>query len=664
MTAVSPTAALVPPSIYSRDPTLPNGGYPNSMMAAQIQQSLDKRNSGGSSIRRKSVPNSPVHERQGSYPLNDIDEMSQHDQYPPPDHIRGAVRQFQQQLPQFSDKFSNTRVTSLQSIDSRDLQSPSPDLMLNRPDCGDPQFRETLPSPSLKAQHIIQENPMPQPQSAIISSGESNRSSKSSSNFYVGGTESPISASSSSSREDIAPSQKPTKLHPQLNYHHQLADSPSGSSQSLGDPNGAPYSRNSPSPASDEQGHRRSPSGGQHLAPHTAYRKSPRPTSTYSLDARGRSSPNLRAVSGHSYDSRRSSYMDLTQPAHIEQQYRPVSSFDNSYLQAQVGAYASLLSSRETLEKYRATAKKTQDPVLQYEFALFLIQVAQQQQDDAGSPDSAHGRTPGSSHRGNHPYNNSGGSRKELLREARAILERTSSKLPQAQYYLADAFSSGLFNKGREENEKAFPLFIAASKRGHAEAGYRAALCNEFGWGCRKDPLKAVQFYRTACSKSHPGAMTRLGIACLRSDLGLDGRYREGVKWLKRASDIADVQYPSAPYELGLLHEEGFGDSVLEDKAYSAQLFTKAAELGHTEACYRMGDAYEHGKLNCPKDPALSVHFYTEAAQRGLPMAMMALCAWYLCGAEPMLPRNEPEAYAWAVKACEYGTLQTSSSSF
>jgi TPR repeat protein len=322
----------------------------------------------------------------------------------------------------------------------------------------------------------------------------------------------------------------------------------------------------------------------------------------------------------------------------------PFASFDNTHLRNQVGANALLLSNKQTLEMYRANAKKSQDPYLQYELAVFMIQAAQ----------SSDGSEPGTPPRGNSPYDTTSAAKNETLREARQILERLG-KLPQAQYYLADAYASGLFNKGKEENDKAVLLFIAASKHGHAEAGYRAALCYEFGWGGRKDPSKAVQYYRQSASKNHPGAMTRLGIACLRSDLGLSGRYREGVKWLKRATDVADAQYPAAPYELGCMHETGYGDDVFQDESYAAQLFTQAAELGHMDAYYRMGDAYEHGKLNCPRDAALSVHFYTGAAQRGHAMAMMALCAWYLVGAEPVLEKNEDEAYQWALKASELG---------
>lgn len=308
---------------------------------------------------------------------------------------------------------------------------------------------------------------------------------------------------------------------------------------------------------------------------------------------------------------------------------------------------------------YRANVKKTNDPTIQYEFAVFMVNAANEAAaagDGDGTPRQPGTKTPKDLEGASDSVPAS--SSAELLREARHILQRLSDRsYPFAQYYLADGYASGLFNKGKEDYDRAFPLFIASSKHGHAEAGYRAALCYEFGWGTRKDPPKAVQFYRQSASKNHPGAMSRLGRACLVGDMGLGKRYREGIKWLKRAAESADFQYNSAPYELGLLHETGYGDDIFLDESYAAQLFTQSADLGHMEANYRLGDAYEHGKLSCPKDPALSVHFYTGAAQRRHPLAMMALCAWYMVGAEPVLEKDENEACEWARKAAEAGTL-------
>ncbi|KAK2628048.1 hypothetical protein QTJ16_002694 [Diplocarpon rosae] len=449
---------------------------------------------------------------------------------------------------------------------------------------------------------------------------------------------------------------------PRLQYHHQSHFSDEANVR-----NRATYPPNAPPNDQVNMGQ----SISRHLTPNsTKARHTPmqRPISAYSdMGARGRSpglpgSPSWvgRAASANSVrslDGRPLSYVNLegmypqTAPAPI--------SMDNSQLRAVVGTNASLLSTAKTLELYRQNVKKLDNPETQYAFAIFLIQAAQES--GLGQEGDASARKP-SPKPGNRdldsPYiNQPKASPQELVAESKHILQNLSDRgYPFAQYYLADGYVTGLFNKGKEDHKTAFHLFVSASKHGHAESGYRAALCYEFGWGSRKDPAKAVQFYRQAASKNHPGAMTRLGRACLSGDLGAStSSYREGLKWLKRGTESADIQYNSAPYHLGLLYETGYGDDVFKDEVYAAQLFTQAADLGHTEACYRLGDAYEHGKLACPRDPALSVHFYTNAAQGGHPAAMMALCAWYMVGAEPVLEKDENEAYEWARRAALCG---------
>jgi TPR repeat protein len=365
------------------------------------------------------------------------------------------------------------------------------------------------------------------------------------------------------------------------------------------------------------------------------------PTSNGSPYARplssSRRSPDNRPTSY--VDNRPTSYIDLVNLPY-NQQIAPAANLGNAQLRTAVGQNASLLDTKKTLDMYRANVKKTQDSAVQYEFALFMVQVAREIV-VAGPSTDDHGLTP-----------------TDMLREARQILQKLADRsYPFAQYYLADGYASGLFNKDKPDYDRAFPLFIAASKHGHAESGYRAALCYEFGWGCRKDYAKAVQFFRAAASKNHPGAATRLGKACLTGDMGLQGKYREGVKWLKRATESADFQYNNAPYELGLLHETGYGDDIFKDEVYAVQLFTQAAELGHPLASLKLGEAYEHGLLRCPKDAALSVHYYNTAAQADIPEAMMNLCAWYMVGAEPVLEKDENEAYEWAKKAAEHGKI-------
>lgn len=376
-----------------------------------------------------------------------------------------------------------------------------------------------------------------------------------------------------------------------------------------------------------------------------------RPQSAYTLgsELRGRTlsplsanssdqgSPRLyardRSTSRRSPSNRPMSYIDLLNNVPYNQQVAPGPSLHNASLQSSVGNAASLLDTRKTLDMYRANVKKTNDAAIQYEFAIFMINAARDAHPDDGLDPT------------------------ELILEGKHILQRLSDRTyPFAQYYLGDGYFSGLFNKDRPDYDKAFPLFLSASKHGHAEAMYRTALCYEFGWGTAKSYPKAVQFYRNAASKNHPGAASRLGLACIKGDMGLNkSYYREGIKWLKRAQESADLQYNAAPYELGLLHLTGYGDDIFKDEGYAAQLLTQAAELGHVQANYLMGQAYENGLYGCPRDAALSVHFYTGAASRGHAEAMMALCAWYMIGAEPVLEKDEGEAYAWAKQAADLG---------
>lgn len=501
---------------------------------------------------------------------------------------------------------------------------------------------------SHRPSYTTQDSEHEQPHMAVISSTDNaSYSNGSSINQASMGYEEPI-------EDEEYPEPAPV---PQLQYHHQAALSEVSNSQNRGH-----NAQNSNSRSNDMVGAGQSID--RHLTPTSQTRRIPqaqRPASTYS-DSGNRRSPSwgraASAQSGRSNDGnvRPLSVLDLNSTQYPQMAPAPIS-LDNSGLRGIVGSHASLLSTQKTLEMYRQNIKKVNDLETQYAFAVFLVtassEAAEQEQ---GTPKRKH--SPKSSNRDSqNPHSEKiMPSAQELLDEAKQILQKLADRsYPFAQYYLADGYASGLFSKTKEQdNATAFPLFVSASKHGHAEAGYRAALCYEFGWGCRKDPAKAVQFLRHAASKNHPGAMTRLGRACLSGDLG-ENKYREGVKWLKRATESADVQYNAAPFFLGQLYERGCGDDIFLDEAYTAQLYTQAADLGHAEAAFKLGEAYEHGRLLCPRDPALSVHFYNCAAQRGHPEAMMALCAWYMIGAPPVLEKDENEAYEWAREAALKG---------
>ena len=271
---------------------------------------------------------------------------------------------------------------------------------------------------------------------------------------------------------------------------------------------------------------------------------------------------------------------------------------DHSHLRP--GNQASLLSHERTLELYRANAKKTQDPDLQFEFAVFMI--------DASKSLPIPQQTPGNVMEVEKALEK----REDLVREATSLLKRLADRgHPPSQYFLADCYSNGIGTvRNRQDFDRAYPLFILAAKHGHPDAAYRAGTCCENGWGCRRESAKALTFFRKAAAALHPGAMYRLGIAELNGELGLSKSPKEGVKWLKRSAENATAEFPHALHELALLHERGVDNVLFVDYEYSTELLAQAAELGYAPSAYRLGECYEYGKMGCPQDPALSIHYY------------------------------------------------------
>lgn len=110
--------------------------------------------------------------------------------------------------------------------------------------------------------------------------------------------------------------------------------------------------------------------------------------------------------------------------------------------------------------------------------------------------------------------------------------------------------------------------------------------------------------------------MYRLGTAELNGHLGLSRRPREGVKWLKRSVEHATEEFPHAFHELARIHEEGIENIVFVDFEYTVELLASAAELGYAPSAFKLGEIYEYGRLGCPQDQALSIHFYVSHPSR------------------------------------------------
>ncbi|KAI5952833.1 SKT5 [Candida jiufengensis] len=346
--------------------------------------------------------------------------------------------------------------------------------------------------------------------------------------------------------------------------------------------------------------------------------------------------------------------------------------FNQNVIQSYLGSNSSTLMPRiKTLELYRKNAKKSNDPNVLFQYAQYMLQTAlllAVESTSTTSSQSSGNNTPQRSIE-NSPMKKQSSKkfdlsnvesiegnekklRKALLKEAIYYLKKLSDKgYVEAQYLLGDAYSSGALDK--IDNKDAFILFQAAAKHGHVESAYRTSYCYEEGLGTGRDARKAVEYLKIAASRNHPAAMYKLGVYSFYGRMGLPidmNTKKMGIKWLTRATNVATDLTAAAPFELAKLYYNGFEDIIIEDKKYALELYSQAAALGHTQSASILGHHYEIGEI-LPQDSNLSIHYYTQAALAGDPNSMLSMCAWYLVGSEPYLPKDENEAFEWAKRA-------------
>lgn len=385
------------------------------------------------------------------------------------------------------------------------------------------------------------------------------------------------------------------------------------------------------------------------------------------------SESNLPTGSGHKFSHSRS--VSSTLSFFHDRDNASLIDFNQSVIQQYLGTNLSHLMPRmKTIEMYRKNAKKSTDPAVLFQYAQYMLQTALML--ESPTPTGSGTSTPKpvapkssfleveKTHRKSKLANSitlemnlsDPQLKRSLLKEALHYLKRLSDKgYVDAQYLLGDAYSSGAF--GKVDNKEAFSLFLLAAKHGHTECAFRTAHCYEEGLGTGRDARKGVEFLKLAASKNHPAAMYKLGMYSFYSRMGLPDNVatkKMGIKWLERALNVATELTAAAPYELGRIYQEGFLDILLKDEKYALELYAQAAALGHVESSAILGRCYEVGEI-VPQEANLSIHYYTKAALGGHPESMLAMCAWYLVGAEPNLPKDDQEAFEWAKRAAMCG---------
>ncbi|WAQ90612.1 hypothetical protein PtA15_13A10 [Puccinia triticina] len=333
--------------------------------------------------------------------------------------------------------------------------------------------------------------------------------------------------------------------------------------------------------------------------------------------------------------------------------------------------------SKASIDEYRNRIKSDPDPEAHFNYAKFLIEAARKLASGGAAGDD----------KAIKKY------RDALLQESLKLIKKLATQgvglgkppYSDAQFFLANCLGNGSLGL-QVDHEKAYNLYVQASKQNHPAATYRTAVCNELGAGTRKDAQRAMLFYRKASALGDTAGMYKLGMILLGGLLGQPKNPQEALLWLKRAAQQADEDNPHALHELAQIYEKpplvtigpagtaptpggkhgSSGSSgaagspqisylVQRDEPYARELYTQAAQLGYPASQNRLGACYEYGALSCPVDPRRSIGWYTKAAERGDAESELALSGWYLTGSEGVLKQSDSEAYLWARRAASKG---------
>ena len=144
---------------------------------------------------------------------------------------------------------------------------------------------------------------------------------------------------------------------------------------------------------------------------------------------------------------------------------------------------------------------------------------------------------------------------------------------------------------------------------------------------------------RIAARQNLPTAMLLYALAC-RHGWGMRPNPQEGVQWLRKAADCAQVeiavdedvqgkpadvserktkraQFALSIYELGVSHMNGWG--LEQDKTLALRCFEIAANWGDADAMAEAGFCYAQGQ-GCKKDLKKAAKYYRMAEAKGMSM--------------------------------------------
>jgi hypothetical protein len=172
----------------------------------------------------------------------------------------------------------------------------------------------------------------------------------------------------------------------------------------------------------------------------------------------------------------------------------------------------------------------------------------------------------------------------------------------------------------RGQNREALQALQHAADSGSAEGAHRLALVFAQGLaGTPRNDARALELFEKAAALGNQRAQVNVGILYFRGQ-GVPRDLVQARAWLEKAAASND---PYALYALGRATDETLG-AAAADPVRAADLYRRAAELGHPLAALRYGLALTEG-TGVKKDLVAAHKWLMYAQKNGVPEAALAL---------------------------------------
>lgn len=174
-----------------------------------------------------------------------------------------------------------------------------------------------------------------------------------------------------------------------------------------------------------------------------------------------------------------------------------------------------------------------------------------------------------------------------------------------AQYNLSNYYFS------KYDSIEGVRWLMKAANNSMLQAQYEMGLLYQYGTIVTQDSSLAAEWYMKAALHGHSNAEYRTGM-CYEYGIGQEKNDSLAARWYETA--VENDQNPEALFALARYHEEGKGGFVRND-TIAAQLLLKAAQLGHSDAQFKLSIFYSAGRGG-PKDAEKSSAWMLKAAQQ------------------------------------------------